>query len=80
LDSPTNGTCNLDVTACPIRKPSQDEKDYWSAKHKAHVLKYEVAVHPHTGRIVWVFGAIPGAIHDITIARARFIQQLLPEE
>lgn len=44
------------------------------------MLKYEVAVHPQTGQIVWVFGSIPGAIHDITIARERFLYNLLPDE
>jgi hypothetical protein len=44
------------------------------------VLKYEVAVHPVSGKIVWVYGGIPGSCSDITIARAKIIHQLLPTE
>jgi hypothetical protein len=49
---------------------------FYSGKHKAYVVKYEVACHPTTLSIVWVNGPVPGAVHDLTLARSAFLSQL----
>ena len=49
-------------------------------KHKAHGLKYEIGVR-RDGLICWIYGPIPGSVHDITIVRQGGLQnELLPGE
>jgi len=53
---------------------------YYSMKHKAHGLKYEIGVR-RDGLICWIYGPIPGSVHDITIVRQGGLQnELLPGE
>lgn len=62
----------VDTVLCPIevdRKVWAHQKPFFSPKHGAHGLKYEVAVHWRTGRILWVAGGVAGAMSDITILR-----------
>jgi len=60
----------LDGTECPIRRTSSGlQRTYYSGKAKRHTIKYELGVHPDTGKIVWVGGPAPGSVHDISMTR-----------
>jgi hypothetical protein len=55
----------LDATGCPTNHPSSDiQKIYYSEKHKHHEIKYEIGVHPKSGKIAWTAGPAPGSMHD----------------
>lgn len=71
----------IDSTLCEIQRPPSDiQGEFYSVKHKRHGLKYEVAVRDD-GLICWVYGSIPGSVHDITIVREGGIEnELLPGE
>jgi hypothetical protein len=54
---------------------------YYSGKKKRHTIKYEVAVHVRTGRIIWISGPVPGSVHDSTLLQhAGLCSQLLTHE
>lgn len=44
------------------------------------MVKYEVVVHLYTGMIVWVYGGIPGSVHDSNIATTKLITHLAAGE
>jgi len=46
----------IDATACRIQRPKDDDEQrlYYSGKHKFHCVKYEVATRVLDGRICWV--------------------------
>jgi hypothetical protein len=69
----------VDVTACPIYKPPNQEL-YYSVKHKRHVLKFEVVINLVDSIIVWVSGGYPGSVHDLTIARMKLTSMIIPNE
>lgn len=73
----------LDGTECPVQIPTEFliQKHYYSGKKKKHTIKYEVAVQLDNGRILWVGGAVPGSVHDVTMARTLGIfNHLVPGE
>ena len=46
-----------------------------------NTIKYKVGTEIHTGLFVWIFGRVPGSVHNLSIARLFFIlDQLLPTE
>lgn len=62
----------IDACVCPVqcdRKTWHSQKPYFSPKHGCHGLKYEMAVHWRTGRIVWLAGGVVASTHDLTVAR-----------
>src|SRR5689334_19892789 len=71
----------LDTTECPIQKPLDYniQKEYYSGKAGTHTIKYEVGTEIHSGQFIWIYGHVPGSIHDIQIARASGILNLLLE-
>jgi len=73
-------SCIVDVTECPIERPFLNEWEFFSGKKRRHTLKYEIAVHIQTGRIVWIAGPFRGSVHDLTIARNGFIHNLFHNE
>jgi len=73
----------LDVTVCPIQRPldREEQKAYFSGKHKDHVQKWECAVGINDGVFYWVSRAFPGPVHDSRIFHeAGFSSFLLPGE
>ena len=58
----------VDSTLCPIERPGENQQVFYSIKHKTHGLKYELGVRKD-GLICWVYGPVPGSVHDITIIR-----------
>ena len=60
-------SCIVDVTECPIERPFLNEWEFFSGKKRRHTLKYEIAVHIQTGRIVWIAGPFRGSVHDLTV-------------
>ncbi len=75
----------IDGKFCPIevnRTVWDIQAPFWSAKHSKHGLKYEVAVHILTGRLVRVpAGGLVGSTHDITTCRLfQILQELFPNE
>lgn len=57
----------LDGTLIPIDRVAAD-RPFYSGKHKKHGMNLQVIATPD-GSIVWVSGALPGAVHDLKAAR-----------
>ena len=57
----------LDGTLIPIDRVAAD-RPFYSGKHRRHGMNLQVIASPD-GDIVWVSGALPGAVHDLTAAR-----------
>jgi hypothetical protein len=51
----------------PIDRVAAD-RPFQSGKHRRHGMNLQVISAPD-GEIVWVFGLLPGAVHDLTAAR-----------
>jgi hypothetical protein len=59
----------IDGTLIPIDRVA-DQKPYYSGKRKRHGVSVQVLADP-AGRLGWASPALPGAVHDLTSARAR---------
>jgi len=57
----------IDGTLVPIDRLAAD-RPFYSGKHRRHGMNLQVIATPG-GDIVWVSGALPGAVHDLTAAR-----------
>jgi hypothetical protein len=57
----------LDGTLIPVDRVAAD-RPFYSGKHRKHGMNLQVIASP-AGEIVWVSGALPGAVHDLTAAR-----------
>jgi hypothetical protein len=44
------------------------DRPFYSGKHRKHGMNLQVIASPE-GEILWVSGALPGAVHDLTAAR-----------
>jgi hypothetical protein len=64
----------LDGTLIPIDRVAAD-RPFYSGKHKRHGMNLQVIASP-AGGIVWVSGALPGAVHD---KKAEWIRGILAE-
>jgi hypothetical protein len=64
----------LDGTLIPIDRVAAD-RPFYSGKHKRHGMNLQVIASPD-GDIVWVSGALPGAVHD---KKAEWIWGVLAE-
>jgi hypothetical protein len=72
IDQPNTVNMTLDVTECPIQRPSDNiiQRQYYSGKKRKHTIKYELGVQLQTGAIVWLAGGVPGSVHDLNILRS----------
>ena len=57
----------IDGTLIPADRVAAD-RPFYSGKHRRHGMNLQVIATPG-GDIVWVSGALPGAVHDLTAAR-----------
>jgi hypothetical protein len=57
----------IDGTLIPIDRVAAD-RPFYSGKHRKHGMNLQVIASPD-GDILWVPGALPGAVHDPTAAR-----------
>jgi hypothetical protein len=57
----------LDGTLVPVDRDAADRPSC-SGKHRKHGMNLQVIASP-SGDILWVSGALPGAVHDLTAAR-----------
>jgi hypothetical protein len=57
----------LDGTLIPVDRVAAD-RPFYSGKHRKHGMNLQVIASP-AGEILWVSGALPGAVHDLTAAR-----------
>jgi len=64
----------LDGTLIPIDRVAAD-RPFYSGKHKKHGMNLQVIASPE-GDILWVSGALPGAVHD---KKAEWIWGVLAE-
>ena len=64
----------LDGTLIPVNRVAAD-RPFYSGKHKRHGMNLQVIASPD-GDIVWVSGALPGAVHD---KKAEWIWGVLAE-
>lgn len=71
-EHPDGGNIRLiiDSTSCPIVRPVDPglQRAFWTYK-KGWAIKYEVAIHLFTGKILWVSRAYPGSVSDIQVSR-----------
>ena len=65
----------LDGTLIPIDRVA-DQKPYYSGKHRRHGVNVQV-IADAAGRLIWASAALPGAVHDLTAARAHTIIEAL---
>ncbi|MFE7812861.1 transposase family protein [Streptomyces sp. NPDC057433] len=61
----------LDGTLLPIDRIAAD-RPYHSGKKKHHGMNVQVLADP-AGRLIWASDALPGATHDLTVARTHDI-------
>jgi DDE superfamily endonuclease len=64
----------LDGTLIPVDRVAAD-RPFYSGKHKKHGMNLQVIASP-AGEILWVSGALPGAVHD---KKAEWIWGVLAE-
>ena len=64
----------LDGTLIPVDRVAAD-RPFYSGKHKRHGMNLQVIASP-AGDVLWVSGALPGAVHD---KRAEWIWGVLAE-
>jgi hypothetical protein len=57
----------LDGTLIPVDRVAAD-RPFYSGKHRRHGMNLQVISGP-AGEILWVYGPLPGAVHDLTAAR-----------
>lgn len=57
----------IDGTLIAIDRVAAD-RPFYSGKHRRHGMNLQVIASPD-GEIVWVSGALPGAVHDLTAAK-----------
>jgi hypothetical protein len=57
----------LDGTLIPIDRLAAD-RPFYSGKHRKHGMNLQVIASAE-GEILWVSGALPGSVHDLTAAR-----------
>ena len=57
----------IDGTLIPIDRVAAD-RPFYSGKHRKHGMNLQV-IASSQGQILWVSGALPGAVHDLTAAR-----------
>ena len=57
----------LDGTLIAVDRLAAD-RPFYSGKHRKHGMNLQVIASPD-GEILWVSGALPGAVHDLTAAR-----------
>jgi hypothetical protein len=56
----------IDGTLIPVDRLAAD-RPFYSGKHRRHGMNLQVIASPD-GDILWVSGALPGAVHDLTAA------------
>ena len=59
----------VDSSAFQIEKPTIGESQFYSVKHKQHVIKYEVVTSILNPQIIYFNGPFLGSMHDLTISR-----------
>src|SRR6478672_13430543 len=64
----------LDGTLIPVDRVAAD-RPFYSGKHKRHGMNLQVIASP-AGDVLWVSGALPGAVHDM---KAQWIWGVLAE-
>jgi len=57
----------IDGTLIPVDRLAAD-RPFYSGKHRKHGMNLQVIASPD-GQILWVSGALPGSVHDLTAAR-----------
>jgi DDE superfamily endonuclease/Helix-turn-helix of DDE superfamily endonuclease len=57
----------IDGTLIPIDRVAAD-RPFYSGKHRRHGMNLQVISAPD-GEILWVWGPLPGTVHDLTAAR-----------
>jgi len=71
----------IDTTECSIqRNRNKDiQRIFFSGKKKKHTIKYEIGVNIINGFIHWIWGPVPGTIHDFKIVELSGIVESLEE-
>ncbi|KAJ6253568.1 hypothetical protein M0813_12981 [Anaeramoeba flamelloides] len=64
----------VDVTVQPIKRPTENQRGWYSGKHKTHVIKSQT-INGADGRVMHVYSGINGRVHDIAIWRNSNVEE-----
>ena len=70
---------SVDATVQRISKPKQNQGDYYSGKHKCHVMKVQAFVSP-LGLLIHFTKSVPGSIHDFRLFKESDLVALINGE
>ena len=70
---------SVDATVQLISVPAQNEKDYYSGKHKSHVIKVQAFVSP-VGLLIHHSKSVPGTVHDFNLLQQSGLIDLIKKE
>ncbi|KAJ6232683.1 hypothetical protein M0813_04488 [Anaeramoeba flamelloides] len=62
------------VTVQPIKRPTENQREWYSGKHKTHVIKSQT-INGADGRVMHVYSGINGRVHDIAIWRNSNVEE-----
>ena len=70
---------SVDATVQRISRPFNNQGDYYSGKHKCHVIKVQALVSP-LGLLIHFSNSVPGAVHDFTLFKDSKLEDLIKKE
>jgi len=75
-------TAIIDTFEQRVQRPAdpQEQRAHYSGKKKAHTLKTQVVVQPHTGLFIDVSESVRGPTHDRTLIRQSGLRGRLPSD
>ena len=70
---------SVDATVQKVYKPTRNQRDYYSGKHKMHCIKTQAIVSP-SGLLMHHSHCVPGAQHDMSLFRDSGLKDLIAKE
>ena len=70
---------SVDATVQRVYRPSKNQRDYYSGKHKMHCIKTQAIVSP-SGLLMHHSHSVPGAQHDMSLFRDSGLKDLIDKE
>ena len=70
---------SVDATVQRIYRPKDNQRSFYSGKHKMHCMKTQALVSP-TGQLIHHSHCIPGAQHDMSLFRESGVKEMILRE
>ena len=70
---------SVDATIQKINRPTVNQKEYFSGKHKTHCVKVQGFVSP-TGLLIHYTNSVPGSVHDFNLFKTSGLKELIIDE